>query len=210
LRRFGRRWLAPAIIVVITASAAHAAWAAFAGTATVSQSASSAGDLKLTIPASGASNRMSIDVSDLYPGVSRYRVIDLTIAGSLDYADLYMMDHCSSQSCGSLITNTGNKGIQLTVDRCSVAWTEAGSSPDYTYSCGGTQANVLASDNLLAFLTDPAEKDFITANMLLTAGSVNHLRFTFTLPTTALAAMQSQTGTMQFTFEGDVRAATTR
>jgi spore coat-associated protein N len=43
-----------------------------------------------------------------------------------------------------LNTDTTN-GLQMVIDKCSVAWTEGGTAPAYTYTCSGTTSSVLAS-----------------------------------------------------------------
>ena len=51
----------------------------------------------------------------------------------------------TSASTSSLLDTDAVNGLQLTVTSCSVPWTEAGTSPAFTYTCSGTQGTVLAS-----------------------------------------------------------------
>jgi len=66
----------------------------------------------------------------------------------------------------------------MVLERCSVAWIEAGTAPAYTHSCSGATSTVLASRAVIGSNLSPG-------NVLLTAGSTNDLRVTLTLLTVA-------------------------
>ena len=91
----------------------------------------------------------------------------------------------------------------MVLERCSVAWTEAGTAPAYTYTCSGTTSTVLASRAIVG-------SNLSLSNVLLTAASTNNLRVTLTLPSTAPNTMQGLTSTISYTFTGTQRAATSR
>jgi len=48
-------------------------------------------------------------------------------------------------SPSSLLDTDATNGLQLTIQSCPTAWTEAGTSPAYTYTCTGTATTVLPS-----------------------------------------------------------------
>ena len=56
----------------------------------------------------------------------------------------------------------------MVIDKCSVAWTEAG--PPYTYTCGGTTTSVLTTRAVIG-------ANIALANMSsITAGNTDRLR----------------------------------
>jgi hypothetical protein len=94
-------------------------------------------------------------------------------------------------------------GLQLTIDSCSQPWTEAGTSPAFTYTCGGTTQSVLASRPVIG-------TDVALANLAsLATGTTDHLRATLALPdTTPQTGFANVTSTLTFTFTGTQRAGT--
>jgi hypothetical protein len=99
----------------------------------------------------------------------------------------------ASPSSG-LDTDTTN-GLQLSIDRCSVAWTESGVGPSYTYSCSGSTTGVLSSLPVIG-------TDMPLDNLVLTPGADNYLRVTLSLPNTAGNGLQNSSSTIGFTFTG--------
>ena len=83
----------------------------------------------------------------------------------------------------SLLDTDATNGLQMTIDRCSTAWTESGVSPAFTYSCSGTTTSVLASRAVIG-LNRPVE------SVVARGGVTDHLRVTLTLPSTAPNTMQ--------------------
>jgi hypothetical protein len=82
-----------------------------------------------------------------------------------------------------------------------VAWTEAGVAPAYTYTCGGTTSVVLASRAVIG--SGVALSNLTTT----TAGNTDYLRVTLTFPSGAGNTLQTQSSTINFTFNGAQRAA---
>jgi hypothetical protein len=90
----------------------------------------------------------------------------------------------------------------MAIDKCSVAWTEGGSAPAYTYTCSGSTSTVLASAPVVG-------SNLALSNLsALTAGSTDHLRVTLTLPSGAGNTLQNQSSVIQYAFTGTQRAAT--
>ncbi len=91
----------------------------------------------------------------------------------------------------------------MTIDRCSQAWTETGSSPAFTYTCGGTTSSVLASTPVIG-------TNLPLANLAsLATGVTDHLRLTLTFPASAPQAGFTHIGSsLSFAFTGVQRAAT--
>src|SRR4051812_1126968 len=120
-----------ASIAVLAAAAAIAGLGTFA-TFTSSTSSShtiATGTLSLT---SGPTNRLGTGATTVAAGDTMQRAIDLNYAGSIDMGSATLTTSASSSS--ALDTDTTD-GLQVAIDRCSVAWNESG--PPYTYTCGG-------------------------------------------------------------------------
>ena len=90
----------------------------------------------------------------------------------------------------------------MVIDKCSVAWTEAG--PPYTYTCSGSTSSVLASRAVIG-------STLALSNLgSLTAGATDHLRVTLTLPSGAGNTLQNQSSTISYAFTGTQRTATNK
>jgi spore coat-associated protein N len=175
-------------------------WATFTGSTSVTQGAIGSGTMSLTIPAAGASNRLTLGASEIAPGDTMQRAVNLTIGGTVDMTAITLTTTAPTSS--TLDTNATH-GLQLAIDRCSQAWTESGSSPAFTYTCGGTTSIVLASRAVIG-------SSIALSNLLVTAGSTNHLRVTLTFPTTADDAYQGLTSAISYQFAGTQRAGTSK
>jgi predicted ribosomally synthesized peptide with SipW-like signal peptide len=184
-----------ASLAVLGAAAAIAGFGTYA-TFTSSTSAShtiATGTLSLT---SGPTNRLGTGASAIAAGDTMQRAIDLNYAGSVSFGSVTLTTSASPSS--ALDTNTTD-GLQVAIDKCSVAWTEAG--PPYTYTCSGSTSTVLASQPIIG-------SNVALSNLTLTAGSTDHLRVTVTLPGTAGNALQNLSSTIAYTFAGVQRAGT--
>ena len=112
----------------------------------------------------------------------------------------------SSATTSSVLDTDVTDGLQMVIDKCSVAWTESGSTP-YTYTCGGTTSSVLASQRVIG-------SDLTLSNLgILTAADpdpVAYLRLTLTLPTSADNDFQNKSSTLSYAFTGTQRAAASK
>ncbi|HJW67543.1 MAG TPA: TasA family protein [Gaiellaceae bacterium] len=184
-----------ASLAVLGAAAAIAGFGTYA-TFTSSTSAShtiATGTLSLT---SGPTNRLGTGTSAIAAGDTMQRAIDLNYAGSISFGSVTLTTNASPSS--ALDTNTTD-GLQVAIDKCSVAWTESG--PPYTYTCSGSTSSVLASQPIIG-------SNVALSNLTLTAGSTDHLRVTVTLPSTAGNSLQNLSSTIAYTFSGVQRAGT--
>jgi predicted ribosomally synthesized peptide with SipW-like signal peptide len=204
-----RRSLRPAVTrKLLTSLAILGAAASIAGlgtyatfTSTTSQSHTIAsGTVTIALGSTGAStNRLNIGASGLAPGDTIQRSVDLINSGTLDLASITLTTTASPSSL--LDTDTTN-GLQMVIDKCSVAWTESG--PPYTYTCGGTTSSVLASRAVIG-------SGLSLSNLgATTAGATDHLRVTLTLPSGAGNTLQNQSSTITYAFTGTQRAATNK
>lgn len=173
-------------------------YASFTGSATVAQGSISSGTMSLTIPAPGASNRLTLGASDIAPGDTMQRAFNVTLGGTLDAASMSLT---TTAPTSSLLDTNASNGLQMALDRCSVAWTESGGSPAFTYTCSGTTSSVLASRAVIG-------SNVALSNLLLTAGSTNFLRLTLTFPSTADDSYQGKTSAITYQFTSTQRAPT--
>jgi hypothetical protein len=190
--------LTVSLILAAASLAGLGAYATFTSTANVSQSVSS-GTVTIALGSTGAStNRLNISATNIVPGDTMQRSVDVTNSGGEDFASITLTTTATTSS--ALDTDATN-GLQMAIDKCSAAWTEAGSSPAFTYSCGGSTSTVLASRAVIG-------ASISLSNLTLTSGSTNHLRVTLTFPSSAGNTLQNLSSTIQYAFTGTQRAAT--
>ena len=192
--------LSIALILVAVALAGVGAFAAFTSSASVSQSITS-GTVTIALGATGtADNRLNIAATGVVPGDTIQRAVNVSNTGNQDFASITLT---TAASTSSLLDTDATDGLQMVIERCSVAWTEGGSAPAYTYTCSGTTSSVLSSRAVIG-------SGLSLSNLGLTAGTTNHLRVTLTLPSTAGNTLQGLTSVIAYTFTGTQRAATSK
>jgi spore coat-associated protein N len=191
--------LSVAAVGAAAAIAGLGTYATFTSSTSDSQSVAS-GTVTIALGATGAStNRLTVGATNIAAGDTIQRSVDLINSGSLNLASVTLT---TSATTSSLLNTDTTNGLQMVIDKCSVAWTEGGTAPAYTYTCSGTTSTVLAS-------TPVVGSNLALANLsALTAGSTDHLRVTLTLPTGAGNTLQNQSSVLQYTFTGTQRAAT--
>lgn len=171
---------AAAFAAALIGVGAYAEWSA---TAQQDQTVT-AGDVDLSLGLTEA----SMNASDVAPGDTIQRRVTVTNTGSLDLRTLTLASS-GGGSPGTIFTDTTN-GLQLEIEKCSVAW-----AGDYT--CSGTTtavyngpASISPADDVAAELASDS------------AGGSDALLFTVSLPTTAPDTMESQSVTITYTFDG--------
>lgn len=191
--------LSLAALCAAAAIAGVGTYATFTNTASQSHSVTT-GTVTIALGATGAStNRLNVNATGVAPGDTMQRSFDLSNTGSLNLASITLT---STATTSSVLDTDATNGLQMVIDRCSVAWTEAGSSPAFTYTCSGSTTTTVAS------------RAVIGSNLTMsglsstTAGQTDHLRLTLTLPTAADNTFQNKTSTIQYAFTGTQRTAT--
>ena len=189
-----------ATVAVLGAAASIAGLGTYATwTSTTSQSHSiSSGTVTIALGSTGAAtNRLDVGASGVAPGDTIQRSVDLTNSGSIGLSGVSLT---TTAAPSSLLDTDATDGLQMAIDKCSAAWTEAG--PPYTYTCSGTTTPVLASRAVIG--------SNLTLSPLsaLSVGGIDHLRVTLTLPSSAPNAMQNKSSTISYAFTGTQRAAT--
>jgi spore coat-associated protein N len=174
-------------------------FATFTSTTSANHTVAS-GTVTIALGATGApTNRLTVDATALAPGDTIQRSVDLINQGSLDLASITLT---TSASPTSLLDSDSANGLQMVIDRCSVAWTESG--PPYTYTCSGSTSSVLASRPVIG-------SNLALSNLgSLISAATDHLRVTLTFPSGAGNSLQNQSSTITYTFTGTQRAATNK
>jgi spore coat-associated protein N len=192
--------LSIALILIAVSLAGVGAFATFTSTASVSQSVTS-GTVTIGLGGTGtADNRLDVAATGVVPGDTIQRAVKVSNTGNQDFASISLT---TTATTSSLLDTDATNGLQMVIERCSVAWTESGSAPAYTYSCSGTTSTVVSSRAIIG-------TGVTFANVALTAGSTNHLRVTVSLPSTAGNSLQGLTSVISYAFTGTQRAATSR
>jgi spore coat-associated protein N len=191
-------------LAVISAAASIAGlgtFATFTSSTSASQSVSS-GTVTIALGATGAStNRLTVGASNIAPGDTIQRSVDLIDSGSIDLASITLTTNATTSS---LLDTDATNGLQMVIDRCSNAWTEGGVAPAYTYTCSGATSTVLASRAIVG-------TNLALSNLsALTNGVTDHLRVTLSFPSAAPNSFQNQSSTIQYTFTGTQRAGTNK
>lgn len=173
----------------------------FTSTTSASQSVTS-GTVTIALGATGAStNRLTVNATGVVPGDTMQRSFNLSNTGNQDLASVTLTTTATTSS--ALDTDATN-GLQMSIDRCSVAWTESGTSPAFTYTCAGTTSTVLSSRAVIG-------SSLSLSNLTTTtAGNTDYLHLTLTLPSSAGNSLQGLTSTIQYSFTGTQRAATNK
>ena len=194
-----------ATVAVLGAAASIAGLGTYATwTSTTSENHTiSSGNVTIALGSTGAAtNRLNVGASGLAPGDTVQRSVDLTNSGSIDLASVTLTT--SAPTTTSLLDTDATNGLQMVIDKCSQAWTEAGTAPAYTYTCGGTTSSVLASRAVIG-------SNLSLSNLVATTPTqTDHLRVTLTLPAGAPNTLQNQSSTIVYAFTGTQRAATSK
>jgi spore coat-associated protein N len=201
-RRYRWKLLASALLVVLALLLVGlGAFATFTSTTSASQPVTT-GTVTIALGATGAStNRLNVNATGVAPSDTIQRSFDLINQGSLNLASITLT---TTATASSLLDTDATNGLQMAIDRCSAAWTEAGSSPTFTYTCSGSTSTVLATRAVIG-------STLALSNLgALTAGATDHLRLTLALPSSADNTFQNLSSTIQYSFTGTQRAGADR
>jgi hypothetical protein len=110
----------------------------------------------------------------------------------------------TAATTSSLLDTNTTDGLQMVIESCPAAWTEAGTAPAYTYTCAGGATTVVASRPVIGSNLPLAGLNS------LNAGGSDNLRVTLTFPSAAGNNMQNQSSVIGFTFTGTQRGATNK
>jgi hypothetical protein len=160
------------------------------------------GTVVIALGAAGtATNRLTVAASGLVPGDTVQRAFQLTNSGSQALSTIALT---TSASPSSLLDTDATQGLQLLIQSCSTAWTEGGTAPAYTYTCGGSTSTVVASRAVIG------SNIALSGLSSLTVGGSDNLMATLTFPSAAGNTFQGLSSTISFAFTGSQRAATAK
>ena len=164
------------------------------------------GTVAIALGAAGtATNRLTLGASGLVPGDTVARAVQLSNAAGNQGLSSITLSTAASPS--SLLDTDAVNGLQLTIQSCPTARTEAGTSPAYTYTCTGTATTVLASRPV----SIPAGSAVTLPGLnSLAGGGTDNLLSTETFPTAAGNTLQTQTSNVTFNLVGTQRAGTAK
>jgi hypothetical protein len=153
-----------------TALVSSSVFASLTATATGTTSVTS-GTLSLSQASTSPSGGFSTAISAMAPGDTINRYVTLTNSGTLDAATLPTLGLSSSLS--TLLTNDATRGLQISVNSCSVAWTQA------TGLCAGVAGVQVMSTKTALLLTGTAQTLTLPSNL---SGAVSNLQISINLP----------------------------
>lgn len=190
-----------AVLGLAASIAGLGTFASFTSSTSASQAISS-GTVSIALGTAGtAQNRLTVGAANLVPGDTVQRAVDLTSASSDPLGSVTLQT--SGSPSNALLTDPS--GLTVKVDKCSAAWTESGTAPAYTYTCGGTTSSVLASSAVGGSAVSLAG-----LAALASGSSTDHLLVTTTLPSGAGNNLQSLSTSITYSFNGTQRAATSK
>jgi hypothetical protein len=153
----------------------------------------------LSIDLSQVGAAVPVSTTGFLPGDSITRAVNLVNDGN---APLGSVTLNSAATASSILTTDLANGLQLTVKKCSVAWTQGGTAQAPTYTCAGTETVVGSG---------PAVNNMaINGAAALNAGGTDHLTFSISLPATADNTFQGKSASLSLTFTGTQRTGLAR
>ena len=197
--------LSAAMFVLAASLIGLGAYASFTATTSGTQDVT-AGTMTVELGGFGGTNRLSVAATNVAPGDTMQRSVDVKNTGSIGFSAVSLT---STAAPANVLTSNATNGLQLRVDKCSVPWTESGSSPAFTYACSGTTSTVLEGGTPGSSVPVLGASRALS-NLALAATDVNHLRVTMTFPATADDTYQGLSTTVTYRFDAAQRAATNR
>lgn len=130
-----------ALMTLIFAVFGMAGYSVFSGQSGAVNSSISTGIVKVNLSGTGASQALGIGASNIAPGDTMQREVEITNAGSAAIGTVTMAVTPSNTSA-SIVANSAS-GLQLSVLTCSAAWQSTTlSDSGYSYNCSGTKSTV--------------------------------------------------------------------
>jgi Camelysin metallo-endopeptidase len=155
------------------------------------------GTLSIDLSQQGAA--VPVTTTGFLPGDSMTRAVNLVNDGNSPLGSVMLNTAATASSV--LTTDTVN-GLQLTVKKCSVAWTQGGTAQAPTYTCAGTES-LVGSGPVVGNMT-------VNAAAALNVGGTDHLTFSISLPASADNTFQGKSASLSLTFTGTQRTGTAR
>jgi spore coat-associated protein N len=187
-----------AVLGVAASIAGLGTYASFTSSTSASQAISS-GSVSIALGAAGPANRLTVAASGLVPGDTVQRAVDLTSASTDPLGSVSLAT--SGTPNNALLTDPN--GLTVKIDKCSSAWTESGTAPAYTYTCG-------APTSILAATAVGGTASLTGLAALASGTSTDHLLVTLSLPAAATNSVQNLSTSITYAFTGTQRTATSK
>jgi hypothetical protein len=153
----------------------------------------------LSIDLSQPGFAVPVTTTGFVPGDSMTRAVNLVNDGNSPLGSVTLS---SAATAGSVLTTDTVNGLQLTVKKCSVAWTQGGTASAATYTCSGTET-LIANGPVVNNVA-------INGAAALNAGGTDYLTFAISLPASADNSFQGKSASLSLTFTGTQRTGTAR
>ena len=153
----------------------------------------------LSIDLSQPGYAVPVTTTGFVPGDSMTRAVNLVNDGNSPLGSVTLN---SSATASSVLTTDVTNGLQLTVKKCSVAWTQGGTAQAPTYACSGTET-LIGSGPVVNNMT-------VNGAAALNAGGTDYLTFSISLPASADNTFQGKSASLSLTFTGTQRTGTAR
>ncbi len=153
----------------------------------------------LSIDLSQPGYAVPVTTTGFVPGDSMTRAVNLVNDGNSALGSVTLS---SSATASSVLTTDLTNGLQLTVKKCSVAWTQGGTASAATYTCSGTET-LIGSGPVVNNMT-------VNGAASLNAGGTDYLTFSISLPASADNTFQGKSASLSLTFTGTQRTGTAR
>ena len=155
------------------------------------------GTLSINVAQTGYA--VPVTTTGFLPGDSMTRAVNLVNDGNSPLGSVTLS---SSATVSSVLTTDLTNGLQLTVKKCSVAWTQGGTAQAPAYSCSGTET-LLGSGPVVNNVA-------INGAAALNAGGTDYLTFSISLPASADNTFQGKTASLSLVFTGTQRTGLAR
>jgi hypothetical protein len=193
----GKILASAALLGTAAAVAGLGTYGAFTSSTSAS-AAVNAGTMNIGLGGPGGVNNLSVAATGLLPGDKMERLVTLANTGTSDLGSVVLTTTTNKATETALTADTA-KGLQLTVQGCSVPWTGAAAP----YACPGMVSTVLAPTPVIGVNT-------LGSLASLTQGRSDNLKVTTLLPKEADNDFQGLTSAIGFQFDGTQRAAATK
>ena len=201
LRKNSAKLLASVVLVGGAASVAGlGTFGAFTSTTAATQNVAT-GTLALSL-AQHSSLGTTVDATNLVPGDTVQRSVTLSRSAANEKFGSVLLSTAGTSS--NVLTSDATKGLQVTVEDCTVPWTQVGTTK--TFTCGGTTSTLISARPVIQTNLDLGN----ATTTLNAAAAAANLRITLALPVAADNTFQGKSNAITFTFDATQRAAESR
>lgn len=187
-----KRLLATIGIIGAAGAVAAGTYSQFTGTTSVTQTID-AGTLVLN----SATNTLTIAATDIAPGDTIQRGVNVKNTGSVAAKDITLTTTLASGAPSNALTTDATNGLQMTVEQCTAL---PALQLDGSYDCAGA-STVVASGTILRAATSLG---------LASVGANNFFRVTVSFPSIADNSFQGLSTAVDYTFDAVQRDGTFR